>query len=95
MSKEKISQEFRLKEIDETKNDVIEEIKQHELSSKKHKKVSKTLIYIEHLLILASTATGCVSFFAFSSLTGISAIAAITAIKIKICAIIVIIKKYK
>ena len=95
MSKEKISQEFSLKEIDETKNDVVEEIKQHELSSKKHKKVSKTLIYIEHLLILASTATGCVSFFAFSSLTGISAIATITAIKIKICAIIVIIKKYK
>ena len=41
MSKENISQEFRLKE---TKNDVIEEIKQNELSSKKHKKVSKILI---------------------------------------------------
>ena len=44
MSKENISQEFRLKEIDETKNDVTEEIKQNELSSKKHKKVSKILI---------------------------------------------------
>ena len=41
MSKENISQEFRLKE---TKNDVIEEIKQNELSSKKHKKVFKILI---------------------------------------------------
>ena len=39
MSKENISQEFGLKEIDETKNDVIEEIKQNELSSKKHKKI--------------------------------------------------------
>ena len=41
MSKENISQEFRLKE---TKNDVIEEIKQNELSSKKHKKVYKILL---------------------------------------------------
>ena len=33
------SQEFRLKEIDETKNRLIKERKQNELISKKHKNV--------------------------------------------------------
>ena len=33
------SQECRLKEIDETKNRLIKEIKQNELISKKHKNV--------------------------------------------------------
>ena len=35
---EKISQEFRLKNIDETRNYFLEEIKQKELISKKQKK---------------------------------------------------------
>ena len=35
---ENISQEFRLKYIDETKNNVTEEINRNELISKKHKK---------------------------------------------------------
>ena len=48
MSEENISQEFRLKNIDETKNYFIEEINQNELMSKKHKKVCTALIYIEH-----------------------------------------------
>ena len=41
--------------------------------SKKHKKVCKTLNYIEHLLILLSQVldVGCVSVSAFASLTGI------------------------
>ena len=38
MTEENISQEFRLKNIDETRNYFIEEINQNELMSKKHKK---------------------------------------------------------
>ena len=39
--------------------------------SKKHKKVCTALSYIEHLSILASAVTGCVSISAFVSLFGI------------------------
>ena len=38
MIEENISQEFRLKIIDETRNYFLKEIKQNELVSKKHKK---------------------------------------------------------
>ena len=51
MTEEDKSQEFRLKNIDETRNYLSEEIKQNELMSKKPKKVSTTLNYIEHFLI--------------------------------------------
>ena len=43
-----ISQNFRLKNIDETKNYFIKKTKQNQLISKKPKKVCKTLNYIEH-----------------------------------------------
>ena len=39
MTKENISQEFRLKNIDETRNYFAEEINQNELMSKKYRKV--------------------------------------------------------
>ena len=39
MLEENISQEFRSKNINETKNYLIEEIKQIELMNRKHKKV--------------------------------------------------------
>ena len=67
MSEENISQEFRLKNTDETRNYLIQEINQNELMSKKHKIVDRVLNYIEHLLILISTVTGCVSISAFAS----------------------------
>ena len=44
MSEENIGQEFRLKNIDETTNYLIEEIKLNELMNKKHKKVCTTLL---------------------------------------------------
>ena len=72
MVKENISQEFRLKSIDETRSYLIEEINQNKLMSKKHKKVCTTLNYIEHFLILGSTITGCVSISSFASLVGIA-----------------------
>ena len=71
MAGEKISQEFRSKEIDKTRNYFIEDIKQNELISKKHKKVCKILKYTEHLFILASTVTRCVSISAPASLVDI------------------------
>ena len=55
MVKENISQEFRLKNDDETRNYFIEEVEKNQSMSKKHKKVSMTLNYIEHFLILASS----------------------------------------
>ena len=58
MAEENISQEFRLKNIDETGNCFLKEVEKNELMSKKHKKVCTTLNYIEHVLILASTITG-------------------------------------
>ena len=61
MVEEKISQEFRLKNIDKKRNYFLEEIEQNKLTSKKHKKVCTMLYYIEHFLILASTITGCIS----------------------------------
>ena len=69
MSKENISREFSRKNIDETRNYLFEEINQNELISKKHKKVCRVLNYIEHVLDLNSTVSGCIfiSDFAFFS----------------------------
>ena len=61
MSEENISQEFWWKNIDET-NYLDKELNQNELMSKTHKNVYRNLNYIEHLLILISTITGCLSF---------------------------------
>ena len=58
MVEENISQKFRLKNIDETRNYFLEEMEQNELMSKKHNKVCRTLNYIAHFLILACTITG-------------------------------------
>ena len=57
MPEENINQEFRLKKIDEIKNYLNEEINQHELMSKKHKKVCRVLNYIDHLFIPTFTIT--------------------------------------
>ena len=95
MAEENISEEIRLKNIDKTRNYLIEEINPNELMSKKHKKVCATLNYIEHCLILGSTITGCVSLSAFTSLVGIPIGTTSSAIGLKICAITAAINKYK
>ena len=87
MSEENISQEFRLKNIDETRNYFIEEINQNEWMSKKHKKVCKVLNCIERLLVLISTNTGCVSISAFVCLVGIPTGITSSVIGLKICVI--------
>ena len=71
MSEENISQEFWVKNIYETKNYLVEEINQNELTSKKYKNVYRVLNYIEHLLILISMVTGCVSMSSFAFSVGI------------------------
>ena len=88
-------QEFRLKKIDETRYNFLEEIKQNELMSKKHKKVFTSLNYIEHFLILASTITGCISISAFASLLDIPIGSMSSAIGLKNSAIAAGVKKYK
>ena len=60
--------------------------------SNKHKNVYTTLNYIEHLLILVSAITGCVSISAFASLS-ISIRIMSSTMGLKICAIVAIIKK--
>ena len=59
----------------------------------KHKKVCKTLYYIEHLLILPSAITGCFFISAFASLFDISIGIRSSAIGLKACAITGLIKK--
>ena len=93
MSEESMSQEFRLKYIDEVRNYFIEVIKQNELVSKKHKKACRFFNYIEHLIILISTVSGYVSISAFASLVGIPIGNTISAIGLNICVITARIKK--
>ena len=61
----------------------------------KYEKTCKYLNYVEHLLILASTVTGCVSISAFASLPSVPVVITSSTLGIKICAITVGIKKYK
>ena len=87
MSEENITQEFRLKNIDEKRNYLIQELIQNELMSKKHKNVYRVLNYIENLLILISTVNGCVFISVFASLVGIFTEITSSLIGFKICVI--------
>ena len=85
--------EFRLKKIYEIPNYLIEEINQNELISKKHKNIHRVLNYIDYLLIVTSTITGCVSISAFAFLIGIPIGITISAFGLKLCAITAVIIK--
>ena len=89
-----MNQEFRLNNVDETRNYFLE-IKQNELMSRKHKRVCTNLNHIEYFLILASTITGCISISAFASSFGIPVGITSSVIGLKIYAIVSGIKKYK
>ena len=95
MSEENINQEFILKNIGEIINYFTEERNQNQLMSKKNKKFCRAVNYIEHLLILVSAVTGCVSISAFASSVGIPIGITISSIWLKTCAITSEIKKYK
>ena len=84
MVEEDVIQKFWLKNIDKTRSYSLEEIKQYELMSKKHKKVCTTLNYIEHFLILASTITGRIAIADFACLLGIPIVITSSAIGLNI-----------
>ena len=82
-----MSQEFRLKNIDETWDYFLEEIEQNKLMSSKYKRVFTTLNYIKYFLILTSTITGCIWVSDFASLLDISIGITSSPIRLTICAI--------
>ena len=84
---EEASLEFRLRKIDEARNDLLDEINHNDLMSEKSKKTCKYLNYVEHLLILVSTVSGCVSISAFASLVCVPVCITSSVVGIKICAI--------
>ena len=63
--------------------------------NEKYKKTWKNLNHVEHLLILISTVTGCVSISAFASLVCVPVCITSAAVGIKICEITAGIKMYK
>ena len=83
------------KKIDETKNYLLEEINHNDSMNEKYQKTCKYLNYVEHLLILVSTVTGCISISAFASLFCVTVGITSSAVVIKICTITAAIKKYK
>ena len=88
------NQESGLEKIGETRTYLIKEINQNELMSKKHKKVCRVLNYIDHLFIVISTITGCVSISDFAFLVRIPTGITSSAIGLTICWITAEIIKY-
>ena len=74
---------------------LLDNINHDDLMSEKSKKTCKYLNYVEQLLILVSTVTGCVSVSAFASLVFVSVGITSSAVVIKISAVTAGIKKYK
>ena len=89
------SVEFRIRKIDETRDYILDEIKDNDLMSEKYKKARAYLNYVKYLLILALTVTGCVAISAFASLVCVSVGVTSSAVGIKICTITARIQKYK
>ena len=90
--------EFRLRKINETRNYLLDEITHNDLMNllrEKYKKTCKYLNYLENLLILVSTITGCVSISAFVWLVDINVGITSSSVGINISVIIAGIKKYK
>ena len=69
MVEENRSPKFRLRNINDTTNYFLEEIKHNELMSRKDKKESTTLNYI-HFLFLIAAIKECISISDFTSLIG-------------------------
>ena len=91
MSEENISQEFRLKNIDETRTYFIKEINQNELMSKKHKKVCRLLIILNTYLFQFLQLLCAFPFLFLLFQIGITS----SAIGLRFCAIAARIEKYK
>ena len=90
-----IIKDSRLESIEEIKNYFIKEKNQNELVRKELKKIPAILNYNEHVFILASVVTGCISISAFASLLSIPIVITSPAIGLKINEITAGIKKYR
>ena len=77
------------------KKDFLEQIKQNDLMSNKHKKICRTLNYVEQVLILTFVFGGCVSICSFSSLVSISVGITSSVVASETCATAAGIQKYK
>ena len=80
------------------KNYLLEEIENNDLISEKYKRSCKYFHvrnYLEHVLILASTVTSCVSISGFTLLIAIPLGITSPVVRLKICSIITGVKKYK
>ena len=73
----------------------LKKFHQSELIKKKHKKVSTTLNYIDHFLILVSAFTACIPISSFVSLLGILIVITSSGMELKICATSAGIKDHK
>ena len=62
---EEASLAFKLRKLDETRNNLLDEIRYNDLTSEKYKNTCKDLNYVENLLILSSTTAVCVSISTF------------------------------
>ena len=87
MSKENVSLNLVLKKIDETRNQLLEEIKHNDLISEKHKKVCKDLNYFDHFLVFISAVIDSVSISPFASLVNVSISILSSSVRLIICAI--------
>ena len=90
MAEENIRQEFRLKNIDETRNYSLKKNRAKWNDEWKRKKGFTTLNYV-----LATTITGRISISAFTSMLGIPIGIKSSVIGLKICSITAGIKKFK
>ena len=90
-----IIKDSRLESIEEIKNYFIKEKDQNELVRKELKKIPAILNYNEHVFILASAVTGCISISAFASLLSIPIVITSSAIGLKNNEITAGIKKYR
>ena len=77
------------------KQEIISMKEHNKTYSRKHRKVDRTLNYIEQSFILVSTITECTSISSFPSLLGIPIGITSSEIGLRICAIAAGIKKYK
>ena len=89
------SLEFRLRNIDEARNYLIEEINHNDLMSERYNKTWKCLNYVENLLIVASTLSDSASISAFASLVVIPVSITSSPVGMEICTIAAGVKKHK
>ena len=92
-TKENVSLDFRLKNIDDARNYLLEEKKTWWFN--KWKTVYRALNHFEHFVVFVSAVSGCVLISASSSLVGVYVSIANTVVQAEIFAVTAGIKKYK